>query len=281
MGFKNIGVFVDTTPDGETRLNYAATLAHQCGAHLTGIHVISAARPEHRSDYYVIGEKAIRGAIAWEKSADDAAASDVRRHFDAICAKHDLSAEFRVLPRGGSNEDLLLASLHSDLVVIGQHELHDLPGYASPEKLLLASGSPILVVPTGWNSKTIGNRILIGWNASREARRAVADALPFLVPAASVTVLVIDSNDRVNRHGEEPGADIALYIARHGAQVQVEQVSSLGSPVADVILSYAADHDIDLIVIGAYSHARLAEMMLGGATKALLRRSDIPVLMSR
>ncbi len=281
MGLKNIGVFVDATPGGETRLDYAAILADQCGAHLTGIHVISAGRPEHRSDYYVIGENAIRGALAWEKSADDAATSDVRRHFEAICAKHDLSAEFRVLPRGGPNEDLLLASLHSDLTIIGQRELHDLPGYTSPEKLLLASGAPILVVPSGWKSKVIGNKILVSWNASREARRAVADALPFLVLATSVTILVVDSNDRVDRHGDEPGADIALYIARHGARVDVEQVSSLGSPVADIILSYAVDHDVDLIVIGAYSHARLAEMVVGGVTKKLLRKSHIPVLMSR
>jgi nucleotide-binding universal stress UspA family protein len=281
MALKNIGVFVDATPEGQKRVDYAATLAHQCGAHLAGIHVVSAARPEHRSDYYVIGEKAIRASLAWEKAADEAVTINVRRRFEAISAKRDLSAEFRVIRRGGPNEDLILGSLHSDLVVIGQRELHELPGYPSPEKLLLASGAPILVVPSGWKSGPIGQKILIGWNASREARRAVADALPFLVAAASVTLLVVDSNERADRHGEEPGADIALYLARHGASVEVEQVSSGGSPVADIILSYAADHGVDLIVIGAYSHARSVEMVLGGVTRTLLKRTLIPVLMSR
>jgi nucleotide-binding universal stress UspA family protein len=280
MTLKNIEVFVDATPEGEKRIDYAATLAHQRGAHLAGIHVVSAARPEHRSDYYVVG-KAIQASRASEKAADEAATTNIRRRFEAISAKHDLSAEFREIRRGGPDEDLVLGSLHSDLVVIGQRELHELPGYLSPERLLLASGAPILVVPSGWKSEPIGRKILVGWNASREARRAVADALPFLVEAASVTLLVVDSNKRADRHGEEPGADIALYLARHGAHVDVEQVSSRGSPVADIILSYAADHGMDLIVIGAYSHARSVEMVFGGVTRTLLKQTPIPVLMSR
>jgi nucleotide-binding universal stress UspA family protein len=281
MALKNIGVFVDATPEGEKRIDYAATLAHQCGAHLAGIHVVSAVGPEHRADYYVIGEKAIRASLAWQKASDEAATTDVRRQFEAISAKRDLSAEFRVIRRGGSDEDLILSSLHADLVVIGQRELQEMPGYLAPERLLLASGAPILVVPSGWKSEPIGKNILVGWNASREARRAVADALPFLVEAASVTLLVVDSDKRARRHGEEPGADIALYLARHGAQVEVAQVSSRGSPVADIILSYAADHGADLIVIGAYSHARSIEMVFGGVTRTLLKQAPVPVLMSR
>jgi nucleotide-binding universal stress UspA family protein len=182
MALKNIEVFVDATPEGDKRVDYAAALAHQSGAHLAGIHVVSAARPEHRTDYYVVG-KAIRASLAWQKAVDEAATTTVRRRFEAISAKRDLSAEFRVIRRGGPDEDLILSSLHSDLVVIGQRELQELAGYLSPERLLLASGAPILVVPSGWKSEPIGQKILVGWNASREARRAVADALPFLVAA--------------------------------------------------------------------------------------------------
>jgi nucleotide-binding universal stress UspA family protein len=281
VALKNIEVFIDATPEGENRADYAATVAHRWGAHLAGIHVVSASRPEHPSDYYVRGEKAIRSSIAWQQAADEAGATAVRQRFEAISAKRDVRAEFRVIRRGGSNEDLILHSLHSDLVVIGQQELRELPGYLSPERLLLASGAPILVVPSGWKSKPIGEKILVGWNASREARRAVADALPFLVAAPSVTLLVVDANKRADRHGQEPGADVALYLARHGARVEVEQVSSGGSPVADIILSYAADHSIDLIVIGAYSRARSVEVMFGGVTRTLLKQAPIPVLMSR
>src|ERR1700732_525201 len=281
MTLKNIGVVVDATPEGEKRIDFAATLAHRCGPHLAGIDVVSPVRKEHRSDYYVVGEKAIRASLASRKAADEAATTNVRRRFEAISAKRDLSAEFRVIRRGGPDEDLTLSSLHSDLVVIGQRELQELDGYSSPEKLLLASGAPILVIPIGWKSESVGSKILVGWNASREARRAVADALPFLVAASSVTLLVVDSEERAGRHGEEPGADIALYLARHGAQVEVAQVSSRGSPVADIILSYARDHGVDLIVIGAYSHARSVEMMFGGVTRTLLKLAPVPLLMSR
>ena len=106
MTLKNIGVFVDATPEGEKRIDYAATLAEQCGAHLAGIHVVSAVRPEYRSDYYVIGEKAIRALLAEQKAADEAATSNVRRRFEAISAKRDLNAEFRVIRRGGPDEDI-------------------------------------------------------------------------------------------------------------------------------------------------------------------------------
>ncbi len=281
MALKSIGVFVDATPESEKRVDYAATLARRCGAHLVGIHVASAVRPEHRSDYYVVGEKAIRSSRAWQKEADEIATTLVRRRFEAISAKSDLSAEFRVIRRGGPDEDLILGSLHSDLVVIGQRDLQELPGYSSPEKLLLASGVPILVLPSGWESESISKKILVGWNASREVRRAVADALPFLAAADSVVLLVVDANERSNRHGEEPGADIALHLARHGANVEVKQVSSRGSSVGDIILSYAADQGVDLIVIGAYSHARSVEMVFGGVTRTLLKQAPVPVLMSR
>src|SRR5258708_22813759 len=226
MALKNIEVFVDATPEGQKRADYAATLSHQCGAHLAGIHVVSAGRTEHRSDYYVVGT-AIRASRASEKAADDAVTAIVRRRFEEISAKRDLSAEFRVIRRSGPDEDLTLNSLHSDLVVIGQRELQELKGYASPEKLLLSSGAPILIIPSGWKSESIGNKILVGWNASREARRAVADARPFLVAAGSVTILVVDSNERPGRHGEAPRADIAVYLARHVVHLDLAQLSSL------------------------------------------------------
>src|SRR5258707_7055676 len=134
MALKNIGVFVDATPEGEERVDYTATLAHQCGAHLAGIHVVSAGRPEHRTDYYVLGQKAIRASLTWQKAADEAVTTTVRRRFEAISQKRDLRAEFRVIRRDGPNEDLVLCLLHSDLVVVGQRELHELPGYLSPER---------------------------------------------------------------------------------------------------------------------------------------------------
>src|SRR5258705_5604240 len=106
MPLKNIGVFVDATPEGEKRIDYAATLAHQCGAHLAGIHVVSAVRPEDRSDYYVIGEKAIRALLVERKTADEAPTSNPRRRFEALSPKPDLQAEFPGIRLSGPAEEL-------------------------------------------------------------------------------------------------------------------------------------------------------------------------------
>ncbi len=137
---------------------------------------------------------------------------------------------------------------------------------------------PFLILPEHWTGAA-AEHVVVAWNASREARRAIADALPLLVAADSVTILVVDPHKN-SRHGDEPGADVALYLSRHGAKVVVERVQSNGEPVADVILGFAKRHHNDLIVVGAYSHARAAEMIFGGVTRSLLRDATVPLLIA-
>ena len=97
----------------------------------------------------------------------------------------------------------------------------------------------------------------------------------------SVTVLVVDPDRGHQSHEQRPGADIALHVARHGAHARVEQVWSRALPIAEVILAHALDNGMDLIVIGAYSHARFVEMVFGGVTRTLLRQTPVPILLSR
>ena len=137
--------------------------------------------------------------------------------------------------------------------------------------------------------------MLIGWNARREAARAVHDALPLIRDAAAVTVLAVDPHGRPGAlgghggdhggghggdHGDEPAADIARHLARHGLRVTAAQADSGGIGVADVLLNQAADLGADLLVTGGYGHSRTREMVLGGITRALLQRMTLPVLMS-
>jgi nucleotide-binding universal stress UspA family protein len=281
---KTIAVFVDATPEGSKRARHAAALAHRWNAHLVGLHVSCPDHAEHPSFAFARGGKAIRSVILDRRADEDVAeavAVIVGRRFAALCRVRDVDAEFRVICQDRADDDAILSSLHSDLVIVGHPAPDGLPEDLSPERLLLASGVPILIVPNAWKRETIGTNVLVGWNASREARRAVTDALPFLTAARSVTVLVVDPDRSHQRHEEEPGADIALHIARHGAHVRVKQVSSHASPIAEIILSHAVDNGIDLIVIGAYSHARLAELLFGGATRTLLARMPVPIVISR
>jgi nucleotide-binding universal stress UspA family protein len=120
--------------------------------------------------------------------------------------------------------------------------------------------------------------VLVAWNGSREATRAVHDALPLLRRAEQVTVLSIDPDPAAERR--LPGAHVSRHLTRHGVTVQSPTITGADGAVGDLLLSYVADHDIDLIVMGAYGHTRLREVVLGGATRTLLRHMTVPVLMS-
>jgi nucleotide-binding universal stress UspA family protein len=279
--WKSIAVFLDDTPKGEKIGECAVELAHRCGAHLIGLHGMSCNPAEHPSDSFACGKAAIHSVMARLQAAERQKALAVGRLFTALSLKQGVSAEFRMIRSDRADDDTVLNSLHCDLVLIGHPDPPGLPKGWSPERLLMASGVPVLIIPDGWKSERVGNKILVGWNASREARRAMADAMPFLITAQSVTVLVVDPAVRADEHGEEPGADIALYLARHGAHVDVEQATSDGSPIGEVILSRAIDRGVDLIVIGAYSHPRWAEIIVGGVTRTLLTQMPVPVLVSR
>ena len=148
------------------------------------------------------------------------------------------------------------------------------------EPLVLTSGRPIMVLPPRGTPPRV-RRILVGWNAAREAVRAVADALPLLVRAEMVEVLVIDPEGRPARHGQEPGADIARHLARHGAQVEVRRLSSRGGDVGRLLLSKAAAFGADVLVMGAYGHSYLSEWVFGSVTRTVLHEAGLPVLMSR
>jgi len=121
---------------------------------------------------------------------------------------------------------------------------------------------------------------LIAWNAGREAARAVRDALPLLKRMRSATVLVVDLKENPYGHGEEPGADIATHLARHGVKVEIDRWSIPDAKPAEVILSRAADYGSDLLVMGAYGHSRVRELVLGGVTRSILEQMTLPVLMS-
>ena len=149
-----------------------------------------------------------------------------------------------------------------------------------PEAVVLASGRPTLVVPHIGVRAPLGETVLLCWNASRESARAAADALPFLRLPKKVIVLVVDPRTSPDGHGAEPGADVALWLTRHGVKVTVQRDVAADSDVGAVILSRAADLGVDLIVMGVYGHSRVREMVLGGVSRTLLSSMTVPVLIA-
>jgi nucleotide-binding universal stress UspA family protein len=280
MTFKNIVVFADATPASVNRLRLAASLAHRYEAHLIGVYVVPGNLDHYPSDAFVRGTEAIRTLRVRYRAAAERAVLDVGRQFADFVSHDNIQAEFRVVWNAETNNILIHNSLYADLVIIGQFDPNASPQNRLPEHLLLASGVPILVVPDAWTSDTIGEHIVIAWNASKEARRAVTDALPLVSSARTVKILIVDPEKYSDRHGEEPGATIATHLARHGAKVEVERFGSAGAATAETILKFAAQAKADLLVSGAYSHSLSRQMLFGSVTRAILKDTTLPTLMS-
>ncbi len=259
-------------------MSYAVRMAARHAAHLIGIFVVPSIWGDSPSESFVRGPQAVRQVIASHQSSEAVSIEAAKRSFSAICAREAISFEFRHFRQDDVNDSAALNSLHTDLVIVGGVRGGGLPTNWSAEALLLATGVPFLLLPEPWTGSA-AEHVVVAWNASREARRAIADALPLLVGAPSVTILVVDPQKNP-RHGDEPGADVAHYLTRHGAKVVVEQVQSHGAPIANVILAYAERHQTDLIVVGAYSRTRTSEMLFGGVTRSLLRDAAIPLLIA-
>lgn len=148
------------------------------------------------------------------------------------------------------------------------------------EGILFHAGRAVLVAPPDWAAGPVGKRIVVAWDASREATRALSEAQPLLDSAERVTVVTVDAKPKTFGHGELPGANIAAHLGRRGLPVEVRNLDSMGRSAALAILSEAQTVAADLIVMGGYAHSRLREMVFGGATRDLLRASRLPLLMA-
>lgn len=169
---------------------------------------------------------------------------------------------------------------HADVAIVGGVS-DEAPGWGDSMflDLLFESGRPVLVVPPQFKPRPIRHAV-VAWQPTREATRAVHDGLPLLKLAETVDVLVVDPVIADNRHGQEPGADIATYLARQGLRVRVVARPLMGERAPTVIVRQAVETGADLVVAGGYSHSRMRESILGGATRTLLETCPVLVLLS-
>lgn len=277
MSYKTILVHCDAAKNVAHRLGVAAELAQQHGAHLVGFH----ARPPFQTPVFFDGGFPMDDFFKSYEASVKADLATASAAFEKATKGRHLSTEWRVVD-GYVDNELAVQARYADLLVLGQTDPESsLPTPADlPEATALTSGRPVLVVPHIGVTSAPGKTVLLCWNASREAARATSAALPFLKTAAKVIVLVIDAKSSPAGHGAEPGADAATWLARHGVKVTVQRDTAADADVGATILSRAADHAADLIVMGLYGHSRMREMVLGGASRTLLGSMTVPVLMS-
>lgn len=278
MPYQSILVHLDDHESCAERVRVAAGLAARFEAHLIGLYA---------SDPYP-APVAYRSPLIGQRleSMQREALTELRDTAAAIFASVQspgLSTEWRTIDRDARQfypYDLVAShARYADLIVVGQSERDDglwrVPAQF-PETFWFGVGRPAIVVPSAGRFEQIGERVLIAWNASREAARAVADALPILQRAGEVTLLAINSER--GRDGAIDCADAAWYLARHGVKATADSRPAKDAEVGDLLLSRASEMHADLLVMGAYGHSRLSEFVLGGATRTVLRKMTLPVL---
>ncbi len=280
MSYKDLLVVLDSDPAARGRIELAAALAERFAAHLAALYPLPNFETPPQPGYFA---PALLDPLYQDlRRKAEEEAEEARQAFERAAQLRGLSAEWRAIPEG-PDADPALHARYADLTILGQLD----PDRSAaetirprPEQVALACGRPILVAPYAGSFASVGKRALVAWNASREATRAVADAMPLLAAAEVVTVLAIDPREGPGGHGEVPGADLSLHLARHGVKATIERTVSADVPAGEVLLSRAADLGADLLVMGAYGHSRARELLLGGVTRTLLQSMTLPVLMS-
>ncbi len=260
----------------ETTTNYAVSVASAFQAHLAGV-----------SFFYepIVPVTDMGGIpadyIEAQRAENEKIATDAKVGFDETVRRAVLSSESRIVTAEFAEAPNIFSRLarRFDLSVVSQagsnkHVLDEL----IIESALFDSGRPVVVVPYIQRAALTLKRVMVCWDGSRNAARAVSDAMPFLEKAETVEVVTIVGEK--GKSDELPGADIAQHLARHGLKVELRRESPGTIDVANELLSLAADLSTDFLIMGGYGHSRLREFILGGATRGMLASMTVPTLMS-
>ncbi len=278
MSYRSLLVQVDDNDQSDRRIRVAARLARAHGADLHGIYV-TPAREMTPFTSAMLPDSVVENRL---RETGEAQASAEKR-FRAGAAAEQLTAVTWSAPAGPALEAAILNMRRVDIGVAGQPFPEDPDAAFAGDVLygmLMQAGRPLLIVPYLGDFPVVGRNVLIAWKETRESARAVSDALPFLKRADNVVVMPVSSPGDSVAEDALSGSGIADYLARHGITARVRAEIADDIDVGNLLLSRASDLATDLIVMGGYSRARLAERVSGGVTRLILQSMTVPVLMS-
>jgi len=273
---KDIVLNLSAKKSGSRAIEYAVSMASTLEAHIAGIafvydpfdlvshlgYIATDVVQEQWRDYKAEAQAALdrfsqlasRAGVSAEPMMLRASFASVGDRFGEIARRFDLSVVDQVNPESNTTEGAII------------------------EGALFDSGRPVIIVPYVHRAPLKLDRVMISWDGSRPATRAIADSMPLLKRAEHIEVVIV-GNER-GKQDEVEGADIGRHLARHGLNIGVQRISHDKIDIADALLSHAADSNADLIVMGGYGHSRVREFVLGGVTQSTLHSMTAPVLMS-
>lgn len=289
MGAMTISRILVPMSGGEAGLPSVETaflLGRRFQAHVEAVH----ARRNPRESLAYVGEgmtgAMIEEIIAAAEREGEILAHQARQNFEVLRSKYESESGEKATPgrfcaslwveEGREAELIARRGRLADLIVVGRASRNaDAPSPATVEAALLETGRPIVVTPPDAVGSLEGT-VVIAWNGSAEAARATACSLPFLTQASQVLVLTIEEGA-----GAGPGgADLVGYLAAHGVSATTQATAAAIASVGDSLLAEARNLDASLLVMGAYTHSRLRQIIMGSTTRHLLSASDIPLLMA-
>ncbi len=273
MCWKDIIVHADASRGFATRLELSTAIARAQGAHLTGIHVTRIFQVPSYAEAQIPAD-----IIRAQREARREEARRCQERFREACEGAGVEHQWHAV-EGIPLEVLTLHARYADVVIVGRVAADD-PGAAEEglaDRLALTCGRPVLVVPPEPARRSVGRRVLVAWNGQREAVRAVGDALPLLARAEAVEVVEVRDHESARDASVE---EMRAHLARHGIEATGAVLEGGYGSAGEQILARAAESGADLVVMGAYGHSRIRELVLGGATAHILAHSEVCVLLA-
>jgi nucleotide-binding universal stress UspA family protein len=273
---KDIIVNLSVAKDGSPAGNYAISVAAVLDAHLTGVAFAYDPIVPISGSGYIPAE-----LIETQRDENETAAEAAIKSFAASATRAGIAADTAMLDASltGAGDQFARIARRFDLAIVGQAQPQtSTTDQVIGEAALFESGRPIIMVPYIQKAPFKIGSVMICWDGSRMAARAIGDAIPIIGQADRVEIVSV-TNER-GKEDEIEGADIGQHLARHGLKVDVHRISGANIDIADALLSHAADSDADLMVMGGYGHSRLREFVLGGVTRSIFESMTVPVLIS-
>lgn len=275
MTIKDILVIEPTERVNSSTLGVAAFLASRFQARVSGLCLVAPAIPSI-AECFTVGAEADAEVMQQLDSREEQAAEAEKKAFKAKLLQYDAAGDWTRIPADQAEDMAPLRARLADITVVARPDRHDLQSMIVADALLLRGSAPSLFIPPALGLPVALDRVVIAWNGSREAGRAVADALPLLRRAASVRIVTFGRPPGNSVCG---GAALATRLSQHGiaAEVRHADIHHVGEGLLNICEAFGAN----LLIMGAYGHNRRIEATFGGTTRHVLSSAGLPVLMSR